>query len=823
MAPLQIGSVMVIDDENIEVNDDLIIFDEGTLCFRISLYVQLFVRAFMHFLESYGSSWMLAHSTFLEPSFSSTSTQTATPASTPTKSSRQATLAGQGATQYQDQGLTSKSRNSSKLPPFRSLNWTLRTPRSGNMTPISPPMSAQDSGISSTDCRCLGREKSRTLSLSPSPESRILKPLVGTADQPIDLLANDRDEVGKKNLSERRIRKNQSESSESYSFVPENGGSQRQQYIWLDDDDKDGEEVSNALARSLKRLPTADDELIDLEEIEDELLQADGQMLQIEDAYRGDARQQGRRKSSREEKIEPRNSAIILPFLRQEAVKHLGRTIKPNKTVELRDGGFLRIKDILLNAETEEVKLRGHRLQRARDMNGMLPKKMNECILFLEVDNDDARDPLEQAVVEAALADIVQLRSVRYTNENFPINRNMDPKEFADKDVALETGGLTTRWKYTCRYVDASSRYHNRFEERSLEHLGIDECTKGYSASDQARRMKWRGETVLGGAYQPSIDGEEALFLPEGRERSIISIEDTEEEDQFAPLHVYSIDDSSSDESGFRLKMTKRKHSKLTTPSLGQAFGGAGGRKRMRPMEEESVKETRDGLSSMTLQPDKKRWFKTKSKITDLSPTPSRSIDLTLSDLATPRDTGSIRMKYETSVPRVRRTAGQQLTYGDAFCGAGGSTRGAVMAGLRVRWGFDFWKQACETWQANFPDARCFHKAAHKFVEFAKRYPHLVKVDILHLSPPCQFFSPAHTINGVDDEMNTASLFAVQAVIEVTKPRIVTLEQTFGITHPRFRFYFNALIQMFTSHDFSIRWAVVPLAQWVRFWPFSFY
>jgi hypothetical protein len=64
--------------------------------------------------------------------------------------------------------------------------------------------------------------------------------------------------------------------------------------------------------------------------------------------------------------------------------------------------------------------------------------------------------------------------------------------------------------------------------------------------------------------------------------------------------------------------------------------------------------------------------------------------------------------------------------------------------------------------------------------------------------------------------MNTASLFAVQAVIEVAKARIVTLEQTFGITHPRFRFYFNALIQMFTAHDFSVRWAVVPLAQWVR-------
>jgi DNA (cytosine-5)-methyltransferase 1 len=660
----------------------------------------------------------------------------------------------------------------------------------------------------------------------------MLKPMVGTADQPIDLLANDCGEVGKKNSSEHRIRKSQSESSGSYSFVPKNGGGQRQQYIWLDDDDKDGEELSNALARSLRRLPTADDELIDLEEIEDELLQADGQVLQIEDAYVGDARQQGRRKSSRADKMEARNSAIILPFLRQETLKHLGRTIKQNKTVELGDGGFLRVKDIILNAETEEVKLRGHRLQRARDMNGMLPKKMNECLLFLEVDNDDARDPLEQAVVETALADVVQLRSVRYTNENFPINRNMDPKEFADKDVALETGGLTARWKYTCRYADATSRYHNRFQERSLERLRIDECSKGYSASDQARRMKWRGETVPGGAYQPSIDREETLFLPESREGSIISIKDSEEEDQFALVHVYSVDDSSSDDgdnpqsskkNSSRLNMTKRKHSKVSPSSLGLASGGERGQKRMRPMEEESMKATREGLSSMSLQPEKKRGSKTRSNITDISSIQSRSIDLTLSDLATPPDTGSIRIKSQTPLPRVRRTAGQKLTYGDAFCGAGGATRGAAMAGLRVRWGFDFWKQACETWEANFPYARCFNRAAHKFVEFAKRYPHSVKVDILHLSPPCQFFSPAHTINGVDDEMNTASLFAVQAVIEVTRPRIVTLEQTFGITHPRFRFYFNALIQMFTSHDFSIRWAVVPLAQWVRPWSFSFY
>jgi DNA (cytosine-5)-methyltransferase 1 len=63
--------------------------------------------------------------------------------------------------------------------------------------------------------------------------------------------------------------------------------------------------------------------------------------------------------------------------------------------------------------------------------------------------------------------------------------------------------------------------------------------------------------------------------------------------------------------------------------------------------------------------------------------------------------------------------------------------------------------------------------------------------------------------------MNTASLFAVRSVIEVAKPRVVTLEQTFGITGVRFRGFFNALVQMFTVLGFSVRWAVVGLAQWV--------
>lgn len=144
------------------------------------------------------------------------------------------------------------------------------------------------------------------------------------------------------------------------------------------------------------------------------------------------------------------------------------------------------------------------------------------------------------------------------------------------------------------------------------------------------------------------------------------------------------------------------------------------------------------------------------------------------------------------------------------------------MAGLKVLWGFDEWDKACDNWRKNFTNSRCYQLQAHEFVQVAqhadaKGYPDLMKVDILHLSPPCQYFSGAHTVNGPNDMKNIASLYAVKEVIKVAKPRVVTLEQTSGLTMPRFKWFLNSLLQMFTSIGFSVRWTKVRFAQWVKF------
>lgn len=175
------------------------------------------------------------------------------------------------------------------------------------------------------------------------------------------------------------------------------------------------------------------------------------------------------------------------------------------------------------------------------------------------------------------------------------------------------------------------------------------------------------------------------------------------------------------------------------------------------------------------------------------------------SSLTSSRTGAQVQVKSENTRPSSAKQ--RRYTFGDCFCGAGGMSRGAIDAGFRIEWGFDFNLPACQTYAMNFFATPIYNVWANEFAEGGGDH----KVDICHLSPPCQFFSDAHTIMGKDDEMNTASLFAIFNLLEKAKPRIVTLEQTSGLIR-RHPIFFNAVINMFTSRGFSVRWRVMNCA-----------
>ncbi|KAF5873123.1 putative c-5 cytosine methyltransferase protein [Botrytis fragariae] len=633
-----------------------------------------------------------------------------------------------------------------------------------------------------------------------------------------------------------------------------------------------------------------------------------------------------------------RNPPIASPYFECETYLCGKHTLRPAKTVELEDGDFIYIKHIvkyikpedirglsLDNTQNASITIRGFRLQRCKYLNGMLEKKMNEVCLCYEIDLDDPRAPEEQSLVEVPLSSVKTLRSLRWTNYSYPKYRNLNrDATWTDGDTYIK-GGLTVRWKYTCKYVSASAREKNIYAERTLERItegwlsSIHQSTQSHLASSIQLRIEWRGETVPGGTYIPEcydVDGEEKATEVQQPQNPAV-VEDTESPPEtFIIVDEDDDDDDDDDDSASSPARPQQYEAGVVQTKRKSDFSSSSDRdsdqednkpaKRARQVPEDDIEQIRQRLGRVKLTFNGKEYVKQsynigtlsemvlksepKSKLTSTQqirdtnrpagglrsnrgvrprlrgrltlprrsalnsrgpypeasiplpscPAPSPKIpphlEISSSELASPPPSGIVDLSshqsrasslisaHSSRPPSLKEALvlapEQTFTYGDAFCGAGGTTRGAVMAGLRVKWGFDFDQHACTTWRLNFPGATCYEMSSERFVSLATSSPYSsdipndVKVDILHLSPPCQYFSPAHTVEGKNDEMNTASLFAVAAVIKVAKPRIVTLEQTFGILYPRFRGYFSSLVCMFTSCGFSLRWAIVPLAQW---------
>lgn len=144
-------------------------------------------------------------------------------------------------------------------------------------------------------------------------------------------------------------------------------------------------------------------------------------------------------------------------------------------------------------------------------------------------------------------------------------------------------------------------------------------------------------------------------------------------------------------------------------------------------------------------------------------------------------------------------------TFGDAFCGAGGTSCGARQAGLSVRWGSDRDKHAVETYELNF-DADVYHASFDQLMAMPASE---LRADVVHCSPPCQPFSPAHTVNNqLNDEQNSACIFAARNLLQLARPRILTMEETAGLQE-RHSETLQRVILDIVEEGCSVRWSVL--------------
>ena len=163
------------------------------------------------------------------------------------------------------------------------------------------------------------------------------------------------------------------------------------------------------------------------------------------------------------------------------------------------------------------------------------------------------------------------------------------------------------------------------------------------------------------------------------------------------------------------------------------------------------------------------------------------------------------RIDLSGAQPGPTRRTSQMYTFGDGFCGAGGVSRGALQAGLRVQWGFDFCDKAMNSYRLNFPMADGW---TCEVSDFLTNDSDEIRVDILHFSPPCKTFSPAKTVAAATDDANEACIFATRELLDRVKPRIATMEETAGLQERHLQFLY-AIIHNFIDLGYSLRWGLL--------------
>ncbi|MBI2480645.1 MAG: DNA cytosine methyltransferase [Planctomycetia bacterium] len=110
----------------------------------------------------------------------------------------------------------------------------------------------------------------------------------------------------------------------------------------------------------------------------------------------------------------------------------------------------------------------------------------------------------------------------------------------------------------------------------------------------------------------------------------------------------------------------------------------------------------------------------------------------------------------------------------DLFCGGGGSSRGAAMAGCDIVGGLDMWDVAIQSHALNFPEGHGYRMKADSLAP-ARVLKEIGQVDLLLASPECTSHSVAKG-KRPGCEMSRATAFQVIRFAKVLQPRWIIIE-----------------------------------------------
>lgn len=468
--------------------------------------------------------------------------------------------------------------------------------------------------------------------------------------------------------------------------------------------------------------------------------------------------------------VQSKKSDTLSPGFRQisHVVTKLGVNIAASTDVELKDGDFLRVVHIYQHDFTKEVILKGILLRRTRRTHRYFKKNRNElCVILQQIGETD--DPaFDSSLATRPLEAVLQKRQIVFTNHPFYPHYDFSFRHDAayagaSNQSIEETAVLVCRSKYIECCEAAPKGKVGKVTMTIISNLSESEADKGKAMSDIVKKNRW------------------------------LEKDSTKQEPRSASMNSLDSD----------VRESIEKNESMPAPVI-DLTGAVNSRKKRRPDtidltkddEEETItkirktsitdtKRTKNGSTSF-----QRREQKTFTKYTTVTKPRASSSSSTHTF---GRDTPTIdEFRY---------------TFGDICTGGGGMTRGAAEAGLVLNFLLDHWPVACATLRKNWPRVKVIQADIFSFcVKMSQEM--WMRVDILHISFPCQTHSLAHTVEGKDDEANEASALSVVELLEKCRPRVVTFEQTWSILCARRLPHFQALIRQLTTLGYNVRWKI---------------
>jgi DNA (cytosine-5)-methyltransferase 1 len=494
--------------------------------------------------------------------------------------------------------------------------------------------------------------------------------------------------------------------------------------------------------------------------------------------------------------IKPRDvqTAGGLPFGSRivDSTKLHGEKVMPGDCLQFDNGEFLRIIRIFRDTSTALITLEGNRLVRKRHLDGMLARdKVNELCLVLRAPAVGMDAKMDDCRVTQPLSAAIRKRNIIFTNQQFPAHSVYEYPYYSTNSMPeiREFAQLVCRWRFTEETTNAGSKV----TAGSLIVLSEAECDGFACASEvcilNAFLDKKRNATQTPRTHDEAVMADEQKFVDLMDEQ-----ESPSRNRSYGTIDLTSDRDSDNDNDGDVI-VVKRK----ITDTI-QRISTTGASVSVEKIKTTTEKRTRlmpTMFSTSKLSPDRNSGGGPSS-------TPQRNPQ------------GSRHTRFSFGGLGNARIARNLYTFGDLCTGAGGMASGARQAGLKLNFLLDHWKPACETLGLNFKNmhTNILLKTIHHFCINEWNAAYYEKVDVLHISFPCQPHSPVHTVEGKNDPDNIATAYSVREILGRCMPRIVTFEQTSGIVTHRGGTHFVSLIRQITDAGYNVRWKICNLADY---------